>query len=143
MVAPFVTAGETVNHIDVLHVMLEHEGFMGRAETMGVDYLGETIESLEAELSALDPAAIARLDRNALQTLLPPGGSRNGLDCALWDLEAKQTSGGIAALTGITLTPMCTLFTLSLDDPDTMARRAHEVPQLTRHGVRIVERKRE
>lgn len=132
MVAPFVTAGETVNHIDVLHVMLEHEGFMGRAETMGVDYLGETVESLEAELSALDPAAIARLDRNALQTLLPPGGSRNGLDCALWDLEAKQTSGGIAALTGITLTPMCTLFTLSLDDPDTMARRAHEVPQLTR-----------
>ena len=56
MVAPFVTAGETVNHIDVLHVMLEHEGFMGRAETMGVDYLGETVESLEAELSALDPA---------------------------------------------------------------------------------------
>ena len=137
MVAPFVTAGETVNHIDVLHAMLEHEGFMGRAETMGVDYLGETIESLEAELSALDPAAIARLDRNALQTLLPPGGSRNGLDCALWDLEAKQTSGGIAALTGITLTPMCTLFTLSLDDPDTMARRAHEVPQLTRLKLKL------
>ena len=137
MVAPFVTAGETVNHIDVLHVMLEHEGFMGRAETMGVDYLGETVESLEAELSALDPAAIARLDRNALQTLLPPGGSRNGLDCALWDLEAKQTSGGIAALTGITLTPMCTLFTLSLDDPDTMARRAHEVPQLTRLKLKL------
>ena len=132
-----MTAGETVNHIDVLHVMLEHEGFMGRAETMGVDYLGETIESLEAELSALDPAAIARLDRNALQTLLPPGGSRNGLDCALWDLEAKQTSGGIAALTGITLTPMCTLFTLSLDDPDTMARRAHEVPQLTRLKLKL------
>ena len=137
MVAPFVTAGETVNHIDVLHVMLEHEGFMGRAETMGVDYLGETVESLEAELSAIDPAAIARLDRKALQALLPPGGSRNGLDCALWDLEAKQTSGGIAALTGITLTPMCTLFTLSLDDPDTMARRAHEVPQLTRLKLKL------
>ena len=137
MVAPFVTAGETVNHIDVLHVMLEHEGFMGRAETMGVDYLGETVESLEAELSALDPTAIARLDRKALQTLLPRGGSRNGLDCALWDLEAKQTSGGIAALTGITLTPIRTLFTLSLDDPDTMARRAHEVPQLTRLKLKL------
>ena len=137
MVAPFVTAGETVNHIDVLHVMLEHEGFTGRAETMGVDYFGETVESLEAELSALDPVAVAVLDRQTLQTLLPPGGSRNGLDCALWDLEAKQTSGGVAALTGITMAPVHTLFTLSLDDPDAMARRAYEVPQLTRLKLKL------
>jgi L-alanine-DL-glutamate epimerase-like enolase superfamily enzyme len=137
MVAPFVTAGETVNHIDVLHVMLEHEGFTGRAETMGVDYFGETVESLESELSALDPAAIAGLDRQALQTLLPPGGSRNGLDCALWDLEAKQTAGGIGALTGIAMAPLHTLFTLSLDDPDAMARRAYEVPQLSRLKLKL------
>jgi L-alanine-DL-glutamate epimerase-like enolase superfamily enzyme len=137
MVAPFVTAGETVHHIDVLHVMLEHEGFVGRAETMGVDYFGETVERLEAELSALDPAAIAGLDRRTLQTLLPPGGSRNGLDCALWDLEAKQTSGGIAALTGIAMAPLHTLFTLSLDDPDAMARRAYEVPQLSRLKLKL------
>ena len=137
MVAPFVTAGETVNHIDVLHVMLEHEGFTGRAETMGVDYFGETVESLEAELSALDPVAVAGLDRQTLQTLLPPGGSRNGLDCALWDLEAKQTAGGVAALTGIAMAPEHTLFTLSLDDPDAMARRAYEVPQLTRLKLKL------
>ena len=137
MAAPFVTAGETVNHIDVLHVMLEHEGLTGRAETMGVDYFGETVESLEAELSALDPAAITGLDRQTLQTLLPPGGSRNGLDCALWDLEAKQTSGGVAALTGIAMAPVHTLFTLSLDDPDAMARRAYEVPQLTRLKLKL------
>jgi len=137
MVAPFVTAGETVNHIDVLHVMLEHEGFKARAETMGVDYFSETVESLEGELSALDPAAIAGLDRHTLQTLLPPGGSRNGLDCALWDLEAKQTAGGVAALTGIAMAPVHTLFTLSLDDPDAMARRAYEAPQLTRFKLKL------
>lgn len=137
MIAPFVTAGETVHHIDVLLVMLEHDGYEGRAETMGVDYLGETVESLEAELLALEPAAIARLDRDALQSLLPPGGSRNGLDCALWDLQAKQTAGGIAALTGITLTPLNTLLTLSLDDPDAMARRAYEVPDLKRLKLKL------
>ena len=137
MVAPFVTAGETVNHIDVLHVMLEHEGFVGRAETMGVDYFGETVEVLEAELSALDPGAVARLDRQALQTLLPPGGSRNGLDCALWDLEAKRAARGITALTGIAMAPLHTLFTLSLDDPDAMARRAYEAPQLTRLKLKL------
>ena len=137
MVAPFVTAGETVNQIDVLHVRLAREGTVGRAETMGVDYFGETVESLQAELSALDPAAISRLDRETLQTLLPPGGSRNGLDCALWDLEAKQNAGGISALTGIRLAPLNTLYTLSLDDPDAMARRAYEVPQLTRLKLKL------
>ena len=137
MVAPFVTAGETVNHIDVLHVMLEHEGLEGRAETMGVDYFGETVASLQAELAALDPLAIEQLDREAVHTLLPPGGSRNGLDCALWDLQAKRTAGGIAALTGIPMAPLHTLFTLSLDDPDAMARRAHEVPDLKRLKLKL------
>ena len=121
----------------MLHVILEHDGYEGRAETMGVDYLGETVESLEAELLALEPAAVTRLDRDLLQSLLPPGGSRNGLDCALWDLQAKGTAGGIAALTGIPMAPLYTLFTLSLDDPDAMARRAHEVPDLTRLKLKL------
>ena len=134
---PFITAAEVVNSIQVLHVTVSQGGISGRAETMGVDYLGETVASLQAELSALDPLAIEQLDREALHTLLPAGGSRNGLDCALWDLEAKQTAGGISALTGITLTPMNTMFTLSLDDPDAMARRAHEVPDLKRLKLKL------
>jgi len=72
-----------------------------------------------------------------VQALLPPGGSRNGLDCALWDLQAKQAMGGIAMLTGISMLPLDTLFTLSLDDPDAMARRAHEVPDLTRLKLKL------
>ena len=135
--APFITAAEVVNSIQVLHVTVSQGGISGRAETMGVDYLGETVASLQAELSALDPLAIEQLDREAVHTLLPPGGSRNGLDCALWDLQAKQTAGGISALTGITLTPLNTLFTLSLDDPDAMARRAHEVPDLKRLKLKL------
>ena len=135
--APFITAAEVVNSIQVLHVTVSRGGISGRAETMGVDYFGETVASLQAELSALDPLAIEQLDREAVHTLLPPGGSRNGLDCALWDLQAKQTAGGISALTGITLTPLNTLFTLSLDDPDAMARRAHEVPDLKRLKLKL------
>ena len=137
MVAPFVTAGETVNHIDVLHVTLEHDGYVGRAETMGVDYFGETVESLQAELLALDPVAVVHLDRETVQSLLPPGGSRNGLDCALWDWQAKQTAGGISAVTGIIMAPLHTLFTLSLDDPDAMGRRAYEIPELKRLKLKL------
>ena len=137
LAAPFITATEVVNAIQVLHVTVSQGGISGRAETMGVDYLDETVESLQTELLALDPGALSELSRETVQSLLPAGGSRNGLDCALWDLQAKQTAGGISALTGITLTPLNTLFTLSLDDPDAMARRAHEVPDLKRLKLKL------
>ena len=137
LTAPFITATEVVSAIQVLHVTVSQGGISGRAETMGVDYLDETVESLQIELLALDPGALSELSRETVQSLLPAGGSRNGLDCALWDLQAKQTAGGISALTGITLTPLNTLFTLSLDDPDAMARRAHEVPDLKRLKLKL------
>jgi L-alanine-DL-glutamate epimerase-like enolase superfamily enzyme len=104
---------------------------------MGVDYLNETVESLQAELAALDHVTIAELDVKLLQNLLPPGGSRNGLDCALWDLQAKQSKGGISGVTGITIEPVNTLFTLSLDDPEAMARQASAVPDLRRLKLKL------
>ncbi|GIS01704.1 MAG: hypothetical protein CM15mP103_02550 [Gammaproteobacteria bacterium] len=85
--------GETINHIDVLHVMLEHKGFRGTLKPWASIILARLWRASKLSSWRLIPAAIARLDREALQTLLPPGGSRNGLDCALWDLEAKQTAG--------------------------------------------------
>ena len=135
--APFITAAEVVDAIQVLQVTVSRGGISGRSETMGVDYLNETVESLQAELAALDHATIAQLDGKLLQNLLPPGGSRNGLDCALWDLKAKQSNGGISGVTGITIEPVNTLFTLSLDDPEAMARQASAVPDLRRLKLKL------
>ena len=52
LTAPFITAAEVVNAIQVLHVTVSQGGISGRAETMGVDYLDETVESLQIELWA-------------------------------------------------------------------------------------------
>jgi L-alanine-DL-glutamate epimerase-like enolase superfamily enzyme len=134
---PFITAVEVVDAIQVLQVTVSRGGISGRSETMGVDYLNETVESLQAELAALDHVTIAELDVKLLQNLLPPGGSRNGLDCALWDLQAKQSKGGISGVTGITIEPVSTLFTLSLDDPEAMARQASAVPDLRRLKLKL------
>lgn len=137
LTAPFITAAEAINSIQVLHVTVSRSGFSGRSETMGVDYLGETVESMRTELLALEPDTIANLEVDRLQSRLPPGGSRNGLDCALWDLKAKQTGGGIGALTGISLESVNTLFTLSLDDPEAMARQASAVPNLRQLKLKL------
>ena len=56
--------------------------------------------------------------------LLPAGAARNALDCALWDLEAKQGRQRAWKLAGLPeLEPVLTAYTLSLDAPPRWPRR--------------------
>lgn len=66
-----------------------------------------------------------RLDRQEVQGLMPPGAARNALDCALWDLEARQAGVPVWALAGLARPePVRTAYTISLDTPDAMADAA-------------------
>jgi L-alanine-DL-glutamate epimerase-like enolase superfamily enzyme len=87
--------------LDVVVVTLtDSDGHVGRGEAAGVDYDGESVALLCAQLEAVRAAverglggtanAAAANGGAALATLLPKGGARNALDCALWDLTAKQ-----------------------------------------------------
>ena len=55
------------------------------------------------------------ITREDLQELLPAGGARNAVDCALWDLECKKTGKTIWQLTGIDPKPVTTVFTIGLE----------------------------
>jgi L-alanine-DL-glutamate epimerase-like enolase superfamily enzyme len=58
---------------------------------------------------------------------MPPGGARNAVDCALWDLEAQQTGREVWELAGLdSVKPLVTTFTLGADDPAVMADGARE-----------------
>jgi L-alanine-DL-glutamate epimerase-like enolase superfamily enzyme len=62
------------------------------------------------------------LDRQALQTTMPPGAARNALDCALWDLEAKTSGQRVWNLLGRPAPIACiTAYTISLASPEAMA----------------------
>ena len=57
MVEPFIIAGSSCDSIDSVHVTLtDANGHSGRAETCGVDYHGESVSSICAELDAVRPA---------------------------------------------------------------------------------------
>src|SRR5205085_4176913 len=57
--------------------------------------------------------------------LLPAGAARNALDCAIWDLEAKQSEKRVWELANIEVADqVVTAFTISLDAPETMAAAA-------------------
>ena len=59
----------------------------GRAEGVPVGRFGESIESVFAAVEAMKGAVLGGLNRETLQTALPPGAARNALDCALWDAD--------------------------------------------------------
>jgi len=78
-----------------------------------------------AQLEETRSALLSDITRENLQSLLPPGGARNAIDCALWDLDAKRNGRRAWQLAGIpTVSPLLTAYTLSMDTPVAMAQAA-------------------
>jgi L-alanine-DL-glutamate epimerase-like enolase superfamily enzyme len=107
-------------------VTLTHNGFQGRGEGDGVYYLGETQESMQLQLESVRDAVEAGITREELQDLLPAGGERNALDCALWDLEAKTSDQRIWKLLQMQPKTLVTVATVGMGTPQEMADRAKE-----------------
>jgi L-alanine-DL-glutamate epimerase-like enolase superfamily enzyme len=108
-----------------LVVQLGEDGFIGRGEAQGVFYLDETAESIFSQADAVADTIRKGITRHELQDLLPAGGARNAIDCAMWDLECKKAGKTIWQLTGIDPKPVTTVFTIGLEDtPEAMAEKA-------------------
>ena len=124
MRTPFVTSQGGLTAVETLTVELESGGLRGRGEALGVDYQGEDARSMGRQIEALRPEIERGVDRRALWRLLPPGGARNALDCALWDLEVKAAGSTIWRRLEIEPRPLTTAYTLSLAAPEKMAAEA-------------------
>lgn len=110
---------------EVVVASLRQGGFTGRGEAVPYKRYGESVAAVVAALQALAPAVADGLDRFGLQQALPPGAARNALDCAFWDLAAKQAGCPVAELAGLPAPgPALTAYTLSLDTAEAMGRAA-------------------
>lgn len=125
MTQPFRVTGSEWTHSRGIVVQLAADGFAGRGEAQGVFYLGETAQTIFAQVHEAAGEIRRGISREELQALLPPGGARNAVDCALWDLECKRTGKTIWQLTGIEPQPVTTVFTIGLEStPQAMAGKA-------------------
>ena len=98
---------------------------IGRGEAVPYPRYNETPEGTRAEIEGVRDAVEGGLVREGLLEMLPPGAARNALDCALWDLEAKQAGRPAWALAGLEAPQPCiTAVTLSLDTPEKMGAAA-------------------
>jgi L-alanine-DL-glutamate epimerase-like enolase superfamily enzyme len=128
--APFRISGFVFEEQDVVVVTLEDGQHQGRGEASGVYYLGDSAQSMVAAIEAARGAIEAGIDRAALQKLLPPGGARNAIDCALWELSASTLGVAVWELAGLQAPkPLVTTFTLGADDPAVMAAGAKKYAQ--------------
>jgi L-Ala-D/L-Glu epimerase / N-acetyl-D-glutamate racemase len=105
-------------------------GVTGRGECVPYPRYGETPDATLAAILGMKDAIARGLDRHALQSALPPSAARNALDCALLDLEAKQSGRRIWELLGRRAPRPCvTAYTISLDAPEAMAAATAKVAQ--------------
>lgn len=113
--------------IRVVTVEISDGVHVGRGECVPYGRYGETVEGVIETILSLGEDFAQGLDRTGLQQRLPGGAARNGLDCALWDLEAKRTGRPVWQLAGLNPPkPIQTAFTLSLDTPDNMRAAAQK-----------------
>ena len=122
---PFRISGfEWINSRGIV-VQLAEDGFIGRGEAQGIFYLDEGADSMFSQVHAVAAEIRRGISRLELQDLLPPGGARNAIDCAMWDLECKKSGRTIWELTGIDPKPVTTVFTIGLEStPEAMAAKA-------------------
>ncbi len=109
----------------VVVASITQAGKTGRGECVPYARYGETvagvIETIETARRDIEEGA----KRHDLLRLMKPGAARNALDCALWDLEAKQSGRRAWTLAGLPEpSPCVTAYTISLDQPQRMAEAA-------------------
>lgn len=122
---PFRITGYTMVSIDVIVVTVEQGGESGRGEAAGVYYRGDDVSAMQQQLERVRGQIEAGIDRRSLQRLMPIGGARNALDCALWELEARRSLRPVWQIAGLCAPrPLLTTFTCGADEPERMVAAA-------------------
>ena len=122
--SPLRIAGYVFDAMPSVVATIGEAGERGRGEAAGVYYLGDDQDRMVETIEQLRPVVEAGLDREQLQSLLPPCGARNALDCALWELDACLSGIPVWALAGVSEPrPLVTVFTVPAGDPQQVQAR--------------------
>jgi L-alanine-DL-glutamate epimerase-like enolase superfamily enzyme len=116
---PLRIAGRLFEGIPAIRVTLRDGALTGRGEAGGVFFTGDDLPHMLAEIERFRPAVEAGTDRAELRRLMPPGGARNAIDAALWELEARRAGQPVWRLIGrAPPRPLVTTFTIGADTPE-------------------------
>jgi len=107
---------------DVVVVTIDDGTHCGWAEAVPYARYNESVEIVMAQINALALTEITNENISEALDSLPAGATRNALDCAWWDLQAKQRQTTVEKLLLLEPAKACiTAQTLSIDTPEAMA----------------------
>ncbi len=110
---------------NVVAVRLTRDGHTGQGESVPYARYGESMQSVIDQINSVEDALAGDIGIDELQTLLPGGAARNAVDCALWDLLAKEAGQPVWKLAGLSEPGnVVSAYTLSLDTPEAMQQSA-------------------
>jgi len=122
---PFRISGYVFEATDLLVVTLRDGVHTGRGEAAGAYYLGDNADHMVGVLEQHRGAIEGCDSREQLRQLLPAGGARNAVDCAMWEWEAQRAGCPAWQLAGLEqVAPLVTTFTVGADEPARMAEAA-------------------
>ncbi len=122
---PFTITGYTITEIECLVVTLRRGRAEGRGEAVGVYYHYDEPERMRQEVDAARQRIEAGIDRSQVRSLVQSTGAQNALDCALWELEAKERGAPVWSLAGLKEPePRLTTWTIGAESPAAMAEIA-------------------
>lgn len=134
---PFRITGYEFLEKRALVVELSDGHFVGRGEALGVYYLDENADVMLATACAYLRTLDTTLTFDHLNSTMGPGGVRNAIDCALWDLVCKQQGKRAWEIAGVEPLPRQTVFTLGIGSPEEMARWATEAAHLPALKIKL------
>jgi len=134
---PFAITGHTFTNLECVQVILERNGHVGRGEGDGVYFLGETQATMRQDLEGVRAQVESGISRVELQELLPAGGARNALDCAMWDLEAKESGRTIWDLVAMSPHQLNTVATIGIGTIQQMCNQAKEFSRFPHLKIKL------
>lgn len=123
---PFKISRDVHTHSETIVCEISDDDLTGRGEASGVSYEGESQDSMLKQIESVRGEIADGLSRDELQSLLPPGGARNAVDSALWDLDAKRSGRTIWQMLAWEPQPVTTVYTVGIDEPGNMQKDAAE-----------------
>ncbi|UHQ20292.1 dipeptide epimerase [Lysobacter sp. KIS68-7] len=125
--APFRISGHVFEVSPVTLVTLRNGLCVGRGEAAGVYYNRDAPDDMLRTIEGLRERIEAGVSREELRGILPPGGARNAIDCALWEIEARLAGVPAWQLADMQKPhPLLTTFTVGADEPWVMAQKARD-----------------
>ena len=117
----FKISRETRTQQPVVLVEIADGDIVARAECVPYKRYGESMDGVVETIMSVADDIAKGIDRAGIQAKMKPGAARNGIDCALWDLEAKKAGKRVWDLAGRPAPkPVVTAFTISFDNPEKM-----------------------